>query len=123
MSEEAMEKPKKPKAKKENDTVKKILGGAEKASKEPVKMKGGEEGKVHGMHIHHMKSGGYHIHHTDEHKMPIPGDEHAVPDMDALHDHLEANMAGAEPNDGEQEAMAGPAGAGPAAQPQPPAQV
>src|ERR1700679_397598 len=91
------------KEKKEKGAAEKILVSAEKSAKKPVKEEKGKEGKkAHGMHIHAMKSGGYHIQHTDENKMPIPGEEHAAPDLDALHDHLEEHLQGAEPNDGEE---------------------
>jgi len=67
------------------------------------KPKGKAKKELHKMHITKMKSGGYHVMH--EH-VAHPPEEHAVPDTDALHEHIEEHMG--EPNTGE--ASAAPTG-------------
>ena len=75
-----------------------LLGGKKEAEKGK-----GEKKKVHGLHIKRLK-GGYHVQHHDENGAPVQGEEHLVPDTDALHDHLEEHLG--EPNQDEEAAAA-----------------
>lgn len=79
--------PKKPAEKKEHETKNK-------------------KGKVH-MHIHPADSGGFHIEHEheDENGQLAKKTNHVVPDLDAMHDHMEATYGQDQPNEGEEEAM------------------
>ena len=65
-----------------------LLGGKKEPEKPKVKPQGAK--------FKRLKSGGYLVQHHDEHDAPIPGDEHAVADLDGLHDHLEEHFG--EPN-------------------------
>lgn len=86
-----------------NDTMSLVEGAL--AHKEPEKKVEHHAKKVQHMHIKRGHSGGYIV--THKHHFPEihPDEEHVVPDTDALHDHVEANMG--EPNPGEAEADAG----------------
>ncbi len=57
---------------------------------------GGKKGKhkVVGMHVRKGASGGYIARHETEDKegMPGPSPEHVMPDMAALHDHMDQHM-------------------------------
>jgi hypothetical protein len=79
----------KSKEKAPSSLVDKLLGGKEK---EPEK----EKKKPHGAKFKRLKSGGFLVHHHDENDAPIPNEEHAVADVDGLHDHLEEHFG--EPN-------------------------
>jgi hypothetical protein len=71
--------------------LERLLGGSKK---DPEKKE--ESKKPHGAKFKKLKSGGYLVQHHDEHDVPISGDEHAVADIDGLHDHLEEHFG--EPN-------------------------
>ena len=98
-----------------------VLGGKGKS-----KSKGGK--KPHSMHIKRAHSGGFVVTHhhapADDGTMPEPED-HVVPDLDSLHDHIDQNMGDqgpaptAPPPEAAAAAPAGPAPApaGPAAAP------
>lgn len=76
-----------------------LLGGKKEAEKgKDVKS------KAHGFHARKVK-GGWHVQHHDETNAPVQGEEHVLPDTDALHDHIEEHFG--EPNQGE-EAVATP---------------
>lgn len=70
-----------------------MSGGSKKSSKKSKTKKHPKE-----VHIRRGKSGGFiakHIHDTDPNSpdtAPEPDEEHVLPDMDALHQHLDANM-------------------------------
>lgn len=79
------------------ETKKKKVAPKHEAHKEETK-------KAHGFHAKKVK-GGWHVHHHDEEDKPIKGAEHVMPDMDAMHDHMESQFG--EPNEGEPQADAG----------------
>jgi hypothetical protein len=64
-----------------------LLGG----KKEPEKSKVDKK-RPNGAKFKKLKSGGYHVQHYDEQDLPIQGEEHAVADVDGLHDHLEEHF-------------------------------
>jgi len=74
-----------------------LLGGEKK---EPEKSKV-EKKRPNGAKFKKLKSGGYHVQHYDEQDAPMQGEEHAVADVDGLHDHLEAHFG--DPNHDEKE--------------------
>lgn len=53
-----------------------------------------EKKKPSGGRFKQLKSGGYLVQHHDEHDAPVQGEEHAVNDLDGLHDHLEEHFGG-----------------------------
>jgi hypothetical protein len=74
------------------DRVSSAMGGSRKKSK-TKKKKGGKH--VHEMHIRHGASGGYIAKHhfkPGADGMPQEPEEHAIPDMDALQQHVADNM-------------------------------
>jgi hypothetical protein len=74
------------------DRVSEVMGG-KKSSKKPAKKKGGK--KTKGMHVRKATSGGY----IAKHDAPEPGaeqEEHALPDMAALQEHMAQNLQGEE---------------------------
>jgi hypothetical protein len=118
---------------KEKSRAAHVMGGKSKKS-------GSKSGKhPREVHIRRGKSGGFiakHIHDTDPGAMaPEPDEEHVLPDMSALHDHLDQTMGdqGAAPApspspspdmsqagpSGPSEGPAGPGPGGPSPQPQP----
>lgn len=70
-----------------------MSGGSKKSSKKSKTKKHPKE-----MHIRRGKSGGFiakHIHDTDPDApgmAPEPDEEHVLPNLDALHSHIDANM-------------------------------
>lgn len=64
-----------------------------------------EKKKPSGGKFKRLKSGGYLMQHHDENDAPIPGEEHAIPTLDDLHDHLEEHFG--EPNHDEEATAAG----------------
>ena len=87
------------------DRAKSAMGGGKKSKSK----KSGH--KPHSIHIHRGKSGGFIVHHhhkPDENGVSPEMEEHVVPDMDSLHDHLDQAM--------------GDQGAAPAATPPPEAE-
>ena len=85
------------------DRVGSAMGGKKKSkSKSKPKSKAKKGGKpVHEMHIRHAKSGGFIVKHHFKPQptqqgggggMPQEPEEHAVPDMDALQQHVGDNM-------------------------------
>lgn len=69
--------------------AKSVLGGHGKS-----KSKGGK--KPHSMHIKRAHSGGFVVTHhhapADDGSMSDPDEDHVVPDLDSLHDHIDQNM-------------------------------
>lgn len=89
----------KSKEKKVHGRAEHVLGG-----------KSAKKHKVHSMHIRKAASGGYivkHQHETPEPpEPPQPDQEHVVPDMEALHEHMDEHM-GDQPAAGEAEEAPG----------------
>jgi hypothetical protein len=83
--------------------------------------------KPHSMHIKRGKSGGFiveHHHQADDGDMAPEPEDHVVPDLASLHDHLDQNMGDQEPApapspDMSQTPPAGAGAGGPAAAPAP----
>ncbi len=106
-----------------NHRAKSGMGGSKKS-----KSKSGK--KPHSMHIRRGKSGGFiveHHHMPDEDGMTAPTEEHVVPDLQALQDHVAENMgdqgaAPQSPDPNAQAQSAAPAEAAPAAPAAAPAQ-
>ena len=74
--------------------AKSAMGGGKKSKSSSGKKSKGH--KVHEMHIRHAKSGGYIVKHDFKADQaggmsPEP-EEHAVPDMDQLQQHVDAHM-------------------------------
>jgi hypothetical protein len=83
------------------------MGGGKKSSKKSGK-------KPHSLHIKRGHSGGFvvtHRHMPDETGATQPDEEHVVPDMESLHDHLDSTMGdqGPAPQAPPPEAQAAPA--------------
>lgn len=79
--------------------------------------KGGKH-KVTGMHVRKGASGGYMAKHQteDEEGQPGPSPEHVLPDMAALHDHMDQHMGdGGGDAEAENEGAPPAGGAGPGA--------
>jgi hypothetical protein len=93
---------------------KSVLGGKKSKSK--------SKSHAHSMHIHRGKSGGFvvtHHHEPDETGMTAPSEDHVVPDLDSLHQHMDASMGDQPPAPQAappEAAQAGPAAAAPAPQ-------
>jgi hypothetical protein len=80
---------------KKDDRISSAMGG--KKSKPKPKTKNKKTGKhVHEMHIRHAASGGYIAKHHFKPQagsgMPEEPEEHAIPDMNALTQHVQDNM-------------------------------
>lgn len=71
---------------------------AEKASHSRAKSAMGgshKTGKPHSIHVRRGKSGGFIAHHhhmPDESGMAAPPEEHVIPDLASLQDHMQQNM-------------------------------
>lgn len=78
------------------DRVGSAMGGGKKSKSKPSKKKGGKH--VHEMHIRHAHNGGYIVKHNFKPQpgagggMPQEPEEHQVPDMDTLQQHVGDNM-------------------------------
>ena len=78
--------------------------------------------KPHSMHIKRGKSGGFiveHHHQADDGDMTPEPEDHVVPDLASLHDHIDQNMGDQEPAPSPDMSQATPAAGGPAASPAP----
>jgi hypothetical protein len=97
-----------------------MSGGSKKSSKKSKTKKHPKE-----IHIRRGKSGGFiakHIHDADPNSpdtAPEPDEEHVLPDLEALHSHMDANMGDQAPvpqaAPSPDMSQAGPAAAGAAA--------
>lgn len=89
--------------------AKSAMGGKKSSSKSGK--------KPHSMHVRRGHSGGFvvtHHHMPDESGIGMPDEEHVVPDMQSLHDHMDSSMGDQGPAPvappPEQQAQAAPQG-------------
>jgi hypothetical protein len=110
MSAAVEEEENEPKSEEKKETKKEEKAeGEHKPAEKDKKKKSGK--KVKGMHVRRATSGGFIVKHdmdtSEEPGKPMEQEEHAIPDIAALHDHMEQHM-------GDEEAAAPAAQAAPA---------
>lgn len=91
------------------------LGGEKKSKSKKKKSKsGGSSKKLRAMHIRKARSGGFiaqHEHEPSDDGAPTPSDEHVVPDLKALQEHIGDHFQdGEEADEAEQPSGPGPGG-------------